>query len=279
MKIRYLGTAAAEGFPAIFCECEACRRAARLGGKDIRTRSSLLVDDCLLVDLGPDLYLQKLRDKLELGKLKAVLFTHSHADHLDLTGLAMRDTEAYCHTGREEPLHVYGNSRVLERIRSGMQFEFGTAEIPSVKAHLVHAGDRILQAPLTACALPATHDPREECLLYLLMDDADAVLVANDTGAVAPEFFRMLKEGLQGRKLTKVSVDCNFGTEDHGPCGHMSIVQNRQFRAQLLENGAANQNTRYWVTHFSHNCGLDHAALCAKFEAEGFSVAYDGLEI
>ena len=38
MKIRFLGTAAAEGWPAVFCACESCKRAERLGGKDIRTR-------------------------------------------------------------------------------------------------------------------------------------------------------------------------------------------------------------------------------------------------
>lgn len=56
MEIRYLGTAAAEGFPALFCQCDTCRRAAAKGGKNIRTRSSVLVNDTVLLDMGPDLY-------------------------------------------------------------------------------------------------------------------------------------------------------------------------------------------------------------------------------
>ena len=48
MKITYLGTAAAEAIPALFCNCEWCRRAAANGGKDVRTRSQALIDDCLL---------------------------------------------------------------------------------------------------------------------------------------------------------------------------------------------------------------------------------------
>ena len=39
MKLTYLGTAAAEGIPALFCECEACRRARALGAAGIHTRS------------------------------------------------------------------------------------------------------------------------------------------------------------------------------------------------------------------------------------------------
>lgn len=33
MKITYLGTAAAEGFPAMFCNCEYCREGRSLAAK------------------------------------------------------------------------------------------------------------------------------------------------------------------------------------------------------------------------------------------------------
>ena len=33
MKLQYLGTAAAEGWPALFCQCESCRVSAEKGGK------------------------------------------------------------------------------------------------------------------------------------------------------------------------------------------------------------------------------------------------------
>lgn len=44
MRFQYLGTAAAEGFPAIFCNCEYCQNARRLKGKNIRTRSQAIID-------------------------------------------------------------------------------------------------------------------------------------------------------------------------------------------------------------------------------------------
>lgn len=52
MKLTYFGTAAAEGWPGIFCHCVYCERAKQLGGKNIRTRSQALLDDTLLFDLG-----------------------------------------------------------------------------------------------------------------------------------------------------------------------------------------------------------------------------------
>ena len=50
MKIQFLGTAAAEGFPAIFCNCEYCNKARELKGKNIRTRSQAIIDDKILLD-------------------------------------------------------------------------------------------------------------------------------------------------------------------------------------------------------------------------------------
>ena len=66
MKIKYLGTAAAEGWPALFCDCPSCQKARELGGKNIRTRAQAVVDGRLLIDFGPDTYLHVIRDGLKL---------------------------------------------------------------------------------------------------------------------------------------------------------------------------------------------------------------------
>ena len=50
MEIQYLGTAAAEGWPAIFCNCESCKKAATKRGKNIRTRSQAIIDKKILID-------------------------------------------------------------------------------------------------------------------------------------------------------------------------------------------------------------------------------------
>ena len=49
MKITFLGTAAAEGIPALFCNCQCCTEARRRGGKNLRTRSQSLINDDLLI--------------------------------------------------------------------------------------------------------------------------------------------------------------------------------------------------------------------------------------
>ena len=57
MKLQYFGTAAAEGWPSLFCGCDACRRAREAGGRNIRTRSQAMIDDKLLIDFPADTYL------------------------------------------------------------------------------------------------------------------------------------------------------------------------------------------------------------------------------
>lgn len=50
MKFQYLGTGAAEGVPAVFCHCPACREIRRRGESEFHSRSQLLIDGEVCVD-------------------------------------------------------------------------------------------------------------------------------------------------------------------------------------------------------------------------------------
>ena len=81
MKLTFLGTAAAEGFPAVFCNCAFCREARKRGGKNVRTRSQSLVNDDLLLDLPADTYFHFLKNGIEGHRISYLFVTHSHEDH------------------------------------------------------------------------------------------------------------------------------------------------------------------------------------------------------
>ena len=53
-QIQILGSAAAEGIPAIFCNCRVCTEAWKNGGKDIRMRAAYKLNDEVRIDFGPD---------------------------------------------------------------------------------------------------------------------------------------------------------------------------------------------------------------------------------
>ena len=81
MKLTFLGTAAAEGMPALWCECPTCAEAKKLGGKEIRRRCSYLLDGDTLIDFGPDAFWQSIEFNIDLTAIDRIVFTHAHSDH------------------------------------------------------------------------------------------------------------------------------------------------------------------------------------------------------
>lgn len=73
-----------KGWPALFCNCEICKRARAVGGKELRTRTQAVVDQKILIDFPPDSYTHALNYSLQLGKVQHLLITHSHMDHFFL---------------------------------------------------------------------------------------------------------------------------------------------------------------------------------------------------
>ena len=84
MNIRLLGTGAADGIPGFFGNDMVSDYARAHGGKDIRGRTSALVDGVIQIDFPPDTLSQLNRFALDAREWTAVLFTHSDDDHLVL---------------------------------------------------------------------------------------------------------------------------------------------------------------------------------------------------
>ena len=83
MKITFLGTSADTAFPLPFCQCEVCTQARKLGGKNIRKRSSILINDDFLIDMGPDVVSSSLKHN-ELNKK-----TKKYGYHIAYDGLVI----------------------------------------------------------------------------------------------------------------------------------------------------------------------------------------------
>ena len=112
MKLQFLGTGAAEGAPAVFCQCDVCRELRKRGEKEYHTRAQFLIDDAVGIDYPPDAYYHALRFGVDLSKLRYLLVTHSHMDHFYAHDFILRGYK-YC-THIEEPLTIYGNEEVAK---------------------------------------------------------------------------------------------------------------------------------------------------------------------
>lgn len=77
MKIKVLGSSSGWALPRIGCSCKIC---SSTNEKDKRSRSSILINESVLIDAGPDVYHQFLRFKI--SKVDSIVLTHSHPDHI-----------------------------------------------------------------------------------------------------------------------------------------------------------------------------------------------------
>ena len=271
MKITYLGTAAAEGFPAVFCNCEYCREARRLGGKNIRTRSQALINDDLLIDLPADTYSHFLNNNIEGDKIKYLLVTHSYADHFYERELQMRHG-VYAHNRRADRLRMYCSKGAETKMKN---LEF--VERFSVDFDAISPFDTVNMGDYTITALPARHFEGDGAVFYIIRGEK-TVLYAHDTGYFYEEVFDFIKD--KGFTFDLVSLDCtnvDIPISDEG--SHMGIDNIQRVVKRLQDMGAVTDKTVKVINHFSHNANPLHRILEERVKDMGFAVSYDGMSI
>lgn len=274
MKIRYFGTAAYEGVPALFCNCETCLKARKNGGKDLRTRSQALVNDDLLIEFNPDTVAHYQKYLFDWAKIGYCLITHSHSDHFYPADLEMLVHPGYTHD--VSPVAFYAGKSaydVMNELFTGENAVKGRAT-----ATLVAPGDLLNAGDYKVLVLAADHGPNTSPVIYAIEDKSGKrMLYAHDTGVFSDEVIEGMKR--LGR-FDFVSLDCT-GALIKTPWvhGHMNLISDAAMKERLIEEGLADENTKFVVTHFSHNGMPIHEDLCAEAEKYSFIVGYDGLEI
>ena len=268
MRITYLGTAAAEGFPALFCRCEYCVEARRLGGKNIRTRSQSLINGDLLIDFPQDTYMHFLNNGIEGDKIKYLIVTHGHRDHFYFDDLDCRHG-AFAHNMSVPTLKVIGSATTFK----------GIAKMPpNVELEVISAFETIELDGYKITALPARHMPGGEALNYIIESEDATLLYAHDTGYPYEDTFRFIEE--KKIRFDMVSLDCtnvDIPISDEG--SHMGFDNISRVLTRLREMGCTDDKTVCCVNHFSHNGNPIHSHLEERAKTVGCSVSYDGFSV
>ncbi len=277
MKIQFLGTAAAEGVPCLFCLCAVCENARAVGGREIRTRSQALIDGSLLIDLPPDTYLHALRFGLRPENLTHLLLTHSHADHLYVSELRNR-RRWYAHFDEDAfpPLHIYAGESGVRAVEE-LLAEQGEPLRSRVTASRVTSLVPFPAGGYTVTPYPASHARHTSPFLYGIEKDGKSILYAHDTGYLLPETWAALEK--RNEPFDLVSLDCTCTASDACRDHHLGLSAALEVFARLEEIGAVDAQTVRVLHHFSHNGGYSYADLQAKVAPLGYIVSYDGLTI
>lgn len=273
MKVFFLGTGAAEGVPALFCNCAVCARARKNGGYDMRLRTGVLIDDSIRIDLSPDTLAQvHAYPQLPLCDLEYLLFTHTHDDHFAVRELQyLSPNFAPC---RPMPVRVWGTEYLLGRIQvtMGKFFEPAPLVMTSVQPFQTYSVGHLAVTPI-----PSYHKEDELCLNFLFTEPATGktLLYASDTGWYQPATWEFLAK----RRLDAVVIECGLGASDTGYEGHLSLAGCISVKEKLIADSHLAPDAPFYLTHISHTGLLCHDELSERAAPHGISVAYDGFEL
>ncbi len=276
MKIKYLGTAAAEGTPALFCRCEVCKKARAVGGRNIRTRSQSIIDDHLLIDFSADTYMHCLRDNIDLMDIKSCLITHAHEDHLYPRDIPMRIPDNFANFCGEEvtPLHFYGSDTSLNVIRELYTYDT-MIEKNVIELHPVTPYEPFTVEEYTVTPLKADHDQKTDPLIYIISDGKKTMLYGHDTGYFLEETWEYLER--EKPMFDYVSLDCTGMFENYRK-GHLGLNSGIEVKERMIETGVADSHTIFCFNHFSHNGGATYDEFAPAAAEKGFLVSYDSME-
>lgn len=130
LSITVLGSGTSSGVPTIGCHCAVCTSG---DPRDNRLRPSILIGyhgHNVLIDTTPDFRQQALRSRMK--RLDAILFTHSHADHI----MGLDDVRPFnFRQGGEIP--IYGSAETLADVQHTFRYIFDGRKAESAVPRLV----------------------------------------------------------------------------------------------------------------------------------------------
>lgn len=282
MKLSFLGTAAANAYPEAFCKCQNCSTARELGGKNLRKRSSALINDDLLLDLGPDIMAASQMYGISLTNVSYFLQTHPHADHMDLSHLLSR-SPGFGVVGAPK-LHFYASPAALERADQtfrrdlwgyGLLDENAEKEL-NLQIHPL--------APLTptrigdyqVMAIPANHAPGFGAYLYAIQQNDQSIFYGTDTAAFTEDTWKSFHD--HDLSFDIVILDHTYGPDEPGT-DHLSAHQVAEHAERMRTEGILKTGGRVFATHIAHEGNPPHDALGTFAAQHGYEIAYDGLTV
>ena len=284
MQVTFLGTGAAPSMPSPFCACYVCTNARRVGGKNLRRRSSIIINDDLLVDIGPDVATASFEHGLSLADINVCLQTHVHEDHFDAEFIVSRHAEYGTEVSRD--LLFVGSSETLRAVDGivGQRSSYGSIFDPNTQTALkmsvlcVVAYEACMVGNYRVTGIPANHGTAQGSLLYSIEQENHAVFYGTDTSVLSEEVWEHLT--LLGTRYDLLVLDHTYGIGlDSRPADHLGSRDVIAHADRFRESGLLKDNGIVYATHISHEGNLEHDELDEYADRHGYRVAFDGLRL
>lgn len=251
MQLTVLGCGSSGGTPVIGCDCATC---ASPDPRNRRTRSSAVIftpdGQALLIDTGPDLRQQALRENLR--RVDAVLYTHTHADHVH----GIDDLRGFCQLQRQR-IPLYGSAECMANIAGRFGYTLRATEgywdLPVLSANPV-------DTPFEACGVTVTPIPALHGHSSIYGYRIGNIAYLTDVSEIPPASLELL------HGLEILLLDCLRYKPHHT---HINLEQSLRY-ASLINA----RNT--YLIHMTHE--MEYGELSARLPP-GVHVAYDGLRL
>jgi phosphoribosyl 1,2-cyclic phosphate phosphodiesterase len=253
LTVTFLGTGTSQGVPMIGCDCNVCQSP---DPRDNRLRSSIYIEtpECSwVVDTGTDFRTQALRENIR--RVDAVVFTHSHTDHI----MGFDDLRRFSHARGSMP--VYASAQTMRDLERVFQFAFKTSNpVPyylKPEPHIVDGPFQLGETLITP--LPVPHG--DSIVNGYLFSRANQKLVAylSDCSAVPEKIAEQISE------VKALVIDA---LRDKPHPTHLSVGQALEVASRVRPD----------ETYFTHICHDLPQSAESRLPA-GVHIAYDGLRL
>lgn len=252
MNVKCLGTGAADFLPTL-------KTTDRFTvNKNVRRSTSTLIDEALLIDCGPHVADAVSLFGVAVEKIEALLLTHPHSDHWNV------DVVASIAAQLPHPLHLWYHEQV------------SMPDIPNTVKHPMRIREEYDVCGYAVTPLVANHDVIG-CVHYSIEKDGKKLFYGADGAWLLSDTYGYMR----GRLYDAIILDATVGdyVGDLRMASHNSIPMIRLMVPSFLTDKIANEQTKIVMTHLARTLHKPHDVICEQVAADGYIVAFDGMEL